>query len=238
MSPFSQALGPAEFFLSLVASYLPRFYRERWFGTVTPDLRRGALLTGIGQMLVCLGLFVFGYLRWIAYLGALFAQAYAASGMEMSERNYAAGVGMTALTSYMLRPVTLVLVYFTLEGLLRMTAALITSETVPTLPLVLVAFLHRRLEHNRQENYWGMRVHDVVQQGDGTDFDLRVLSCRPKDWGSLVTLSYDGELYVVEGVERAPSPRRFAYLLRKLPPGTVARGLREYDPEEPVKSAR
>lgn len=224
--------GPLEFLLSLGASYLPRLYRERWIGPVAPDLARGALLTGIAQMFVCLALFVLGYLRWFAYVGALLAQAAATSTVAISERDFAAGMGMTVMISYLLRPTTMLLTYFGLEGMVRMAAALVTGETVPTLPLVLAAVVQRKLERRRQEKHWGMRVPDLVEQGSGCD--LRILSCRPKDWGSLVTLQYGGELYVVTGEERAAAPRRFVYLLQRLPAGAVARGLREYNPQESV----
>lgn len=224
--------GPAEFLLSLGASYLPRFYRERWIGPVAPDLARGALLTGIAQMAVCLALFILGYLRWFAYVGALLARAAASSTVAISERDFAAGMGMTVMISYLLRPTTMLVTYFGFEGMVRMAAAIVTGETVPTLPLLLAALLQKRLEHRRREKLWGVRVPDVVEQGSGCD--LRILSCRPKDWGSLVTLQYRGELYVVVREERAAAPRRFVYLLNRLPAGTVARGLREYDPQEPV----
>lgn len=224
--------GPAEFLLTLGASYLPQYYRERWIGPVAPDLARGALLTGIAQAVVCLGLYIFGYLRWFAYVGALLARAAASSTVAISERDFAAGMGMTVMISYLLRPTTMLVTYFALEGTVRMAAALVTGETVPTLPLVLAALVQRKIEHRRREKRWGVRVPDLVEQGTGSD--LRILSCRPKDWGSLVTLQYRGELYVVTGEESAAAPRRFVYLLNRLPAGTVARGLRDYDPQEPV----
>ncbi len=227
------ARGAGEFCLSLGASYLPRFYRERWIHGPAPDLRRGALVSGILQFFLCLALLIFGYFRWIVYIGAAFARAYAAHEIkDLSQSGYQAGVGMVSYISYLLRPTTIVIAYFAAEGITRFAAALLTGETIGSGPLFLVGLLHRRVERKRREKFLGPLVADVVQAGDGVSCDLRIASCRPKDWGSLVTLRYAGKLYILAAHGTAPAPRRFVYQLKELPAGTVARGLRDYDPNE------
>lgn len=225
-----------DFVVFLGASFLPRYYRQRWIGPVSPDLGRGALFTGIIQLLLCFALLIIGYFRWLADIGTLFAQNYIRSGgAPMSGEMYSAGVGVTAYVSYLLRPTTILLMYFAVEGAARLTAAVVTGETIPTLPLVLAALIQKRVARRRLENYWGALVPDVVDTAP-QGYDLLIRSCRPKDWGSLVTLSYGGQLYIVAAMDTGPAPRRFLYLLKKLPRGTVARGLREYDPAEVVAS--
>jgi len=79
----------------------------------------------------------------------------------------------------------------------------------------------------------GPRVADGVERGDGKQYDLRIASCRQKsNWDRLLTVAYEGEFYEVVQEESGSPPRRFVYLLRKIPPSKVIRGLHHYHPEE------
>jgi hypothetical protein len=50
-----------------------------------------------------------------------------------------------------------------------------------------------------------------------------------------MTVAYEGEFYEIVREEQTAPPRRFVYLLRKIPPGKVIRGLHHYRPEESLE---
>jgi hypothetical protein len=137
---------------------------------------------------------------------------------------------------YMILPVTLLLIYFLIEGLVRFSAALVTGEVVGTMPLHLVAWARARVRQMAAERALGPVVADEVQAGEGHDCVLRVLSCRPKEgWNHLMTVSYNDVLYEVASQQAGTPPRRYVYLLRFKPEHKVVRGLHLYDPEEVLK---
>jgi hypothetical protein len=76
-----------------------------------------------------------------------------------------------------------------------------------------------------------------VAECNGTDYDLRIESCRPKPWTALTTISYNDQLYEVAREFTGSPPRRFVYLLRKAPERKLVRGLHHYSPEETLHKA-
>lgn len=180
---------------------------------------------------------------WIASSAALAASylhlAFLRGGVlpGASEPGGAQAIPLGLVAEFFLQPTTLPLIYLWADSSVR-TVAGITGEDRPLLVLGLIDFLHRRVRRARALRELGPLVPDNIFRGDGTQFDLRIESCRPKDWGPLVALSHQDEFFHVTGMDIGPPPRRFLYFLRKLPPGTVARGLRAYDPKEAVKAGR
>lgn len=75
-------------------------------------------------------------------------------------------------------------------------------------------------------------VADLVEPGDGAEFDLRIASCREKFWDHLITLSYGDRLYEVAEERQGEPPRPFLYLLRFHPANKVVRRIHHYDPNE------
>ena len=137
---------------------------------------------------------------------------------------------------FLVHPLSWVLIYFTLEGAVRLLAAFITEETYPTLPLYLVARWQQSREETRAEQAMGPLVMDRVERGDGTKSDWRIASCRPKPkWDDLMTVVYQDEYYEVAGYEKGARPRPYIYLLRKIPKGKVIRGLHPYRPDEVLR---
>lgn len=78
----------------------------------------------------------------------------------------------------------------------------------------------------------GPPVADQVEPGDGTEFDLRIASCREKFWDHLLTLSYGDRLYEVAEEREGEPPHPFLYLLRFHPANKVVRRIHHYDPNE------
>jgi hypothetical protein len=77
----------------------------------------------------------------------------------------------------------------------------------------------------------------VVEPGAPGNYDLKIRSCRRKQWSYLTTILYNDQLYVLHGEESGLAPRRFVYLLRCKPEQKVVRGLQCYDPEEPLRES-
>lgn len=75
-------------------------------------------------------------------------------------------------------------------------------------------------------------VADVVEPGDGAEFDLRIASCREKSWDSLITVSYEDRLYELAEERVEEGPRPFLYLLRFQPANKIVRRIHRYDPYE------
>jgi hypothetical protein len=78
----------------------------------------------------------------------------------------------------------------------------------------------------------GPPVTDLVEPGDGAEFDLRIASCREKFWDHLLTISYADRLYAVSEEREGEPPRPFLYWLRFHPANKVVRRIHHYDPDE------
>ena len=78
-------------------------------------------------------------------------------------------------------------------------------------------------------------IADEVEPGDGTEFDLRIASCREKSWDPLITISYEDRLYEVSEERPGEPPRPFLYLLRFHPANKVVRRIHRYDPYETLR---
>jgi hypothetical protein len=116
------------------------------------------------------------------------------------------------------------------EGFVRVTAAVATSEELPTLPLFLLSLLDARAREYRRERALGPRVVDVVQVEGASD--LLIASCRSKPWNQLTTIRYQDQLYELARTNQGAKPRPFLYLLRRIPPSKLVRGIHDYSPEE------
>ena len=215
-------------------SLWPKRYRP---GTeVSPG---SAIASGLIQLLVCLTGFIYRYFVFIgldlfgARRTALHAVEVGGSSTGMPADVLLAGTGVLVLMEYLIQPLSLVLIYFTFEGLLRAVAAFITGEIVPMMPLVLVAWVHGKIGDAKAERALGERIPDLVEPVESPDIKLCIRSCRPKEsWNHLMTVFYKDEMYEI--AEEAPGnfPHQFIYLLRRKPDHKVVRGTHHYDPNE------
>lgn len=233
----SFAAGVGRFPLAMALSYLPAPWRRKLGLVDAGDLRTPALISGILQIAGCAALIVLRYPAFVKSTMAAEGMERAQLGaMEKGGETAVMGFGLVLLAAYLVHPITLLLDYFCLEGLVRALAAFVTGEAVPTLPLVGVAWVQQRRGAAAAEKALGPRVVDLVQPGDGSLYDLLIASCRPKQgWDHLMTVSYQEKLYEVTHHEEGAPPRRFLYHLRKKPEGKVVRGLYHYDPAEVLR---
>jgi hypothetical protein len=218
------------FLTRLPLSLVPEAWRARWFRGAAANLVSGAILTGIAELIICLAALGWRYPAFVRsqFTGAMGTAAMA--GMEKGGETAVMGLGPLLLFAYLIQPLSMVLVYFLLEGAVRVAAAVITSEVLPTAPLFLASLLDGKARAYRRENALGPRVIDIVQpEGAG---DLLVASCRPKAWTQLTTIRYHDQLYELVRSNQGAKPRAFLYLLRKIPPHKVVRGVCDYSPDE------
>ncbi len=219
--------------LSMLLSLLPKAWRRGWGATYEIDLARGALVSGLLECLGCAFAYGWRYLWFLdARVGDMAMQVIAKDATTVLDaRSVQFGMGFITMLDYMIRPVSVLLMYFAFEGLVRFIASFVSDEVVGTMPLHVVAWAHQRVARARAERALGPRIADEVQVGIEERY-VRILSCRPKPgWDHLITVSYKDELYEVTRCEQGPPPRPSIYLLRPAPAHKVVRGLEQYDPE-------
>jgi hypothetical protein len=219
-------------FFALLLSFLPKRYRDHF----TPfEIPSGAVvLSGFLQIFLSLGLLIGDYHAFMtARLAALPLETMEKVG-EKGGESAIMGFGGFFLMEYILRLTTILLLYFLLEGGVRIIAAVAAQECVPTLPLKLVEYADTQLSAKSQERRMGARIRDEVLL-DANGQALQIFSCRPKPWTQLTSISHEGQFYELVSESKAAAPRPFVYVLRKKPPTVVIRGIYAYDPDEVVQ---
>ncbi len=219
--------------LAIPVSLLPEFWRKRWYPTAGVDVSRGAFISGLVEILICIPAFVVGYIFFLdANVKALGGEVMRQGAEEVLVSEHVQfGMGIMSLGTYVLRPTTLLLMFFALDGVLRAFAAAITGESLATAPLALAGFVHRVIEHRRAERSLGPRVVDEVQKNTGA-CDLYIMSCRQKPWTELTTVEYEGKLYELVVQREGVAPRPYVYILKLIPKNKLVRGLHHYAPDE------
>jgi hypothetical protein len=216
----------ATYILGPIFTLLPRRWRERVFQTTAGRMARAAIISGIVESILAL----FAIVVWYSIYVAMAANTATHSGALVPDE-YANRVGTFAYMLFWLNPITWIVAYFGLEGVARSLAALTSGEVYGTLPLCAADYIVRRVKKHRAKPELPL-VADEIIPGDACD--MRIASCRNKpDWEYPFTIHYAGAYFqVIANVHLAAGPRPYVYSFRRLPAGEVARGLKEYDPEE------
>lgn len=221
------------YLLGLLLVLLPETYRRRLGGRLEINWTRAALLSGPAQALGA------GLLLFVRYLdffqrkvGEMGGKAIEAGKEEiLADRGVQMGLGFYATLEYLLQPLTLLLIYFAIEGLVRLLAALSTEQAIGSLPLYLFELGRARTAEIRRERALGLRVPDQVSRSGAQE--VVIASCRPRDtWDHLTTIEYQGDYYELAETLAGRPPRPYVYRLRPIPPGKVIRGIHHYDPDE------
>jgi hypothetical protein len=219
----------------MFVSLFPTGLRVRWARASDANLRTATIVSGLAEAIVCLLINVIRYLNFLDWRVGTIGDAAIKRGAEDALGSIAVqfGSGYAAAVEYVFSPLCLLLTYFTVEGTVRTLAAMVQDEVVGTLPLHLLDLAAERVKLARQERAMGPRVIDRVERCRGISYDLHVASCRPKaGWNEAATIEFEGEYYELYEQKTAGAPRRFVYLLRKISPGKVIRGLHHYQPDE------
>ena len=219
-------------------SFLPFQYRKGFNLENGKELRPATIVSGLVQTLVC----------WVVYLLLFTAQITSTmgnagravletqTGLEMDELAVRLATGTLGLANFAFQPLNMFVLYLAAEGLIRTTAALVSHETLGTLPLYIVGWIRRRVDGVQHKKALGPLVADELQPAADPTHDIRVLSCRPKlEWNPYITVRFRSEFYVLVEEEIGISPRPFVYRLRKNPVGRLVVVIREYALDDPVK---
>ena len=229
------------FIEAMVGALLPQQYRRRWAWTWEANLRAGGICSGLAEAVISVGLIFYRYFAFMEWrMGTIYDAALSRpGGRDMAGDAAVYGAGFTTMVEYAFRPLTLLLLYFTIEGVVRLLAAAVVDECVGTMPLYLLASGLDRLNQAWKERQLPPRVLDEVQICKGISYDLCIASCRPKpSWDRLLTIEYNDELYELFDEKTGTAARPYLYQLRKLTPGRIVRGLHHYHPDEALTKKR
>ena len=217
------------FFRGIFYSLLPKDYWRSWRPSSTVDFARSAMASGFLESAVSFSLLGRDYLHFFAIRAR---QMEAATEANQTTQLYFL---LLVTIEYVFHPLSLILLVLSGEGVLRFAAAFISDEVVPSLPIKLVFFVRDRLEARRKSRLLGPEVPDLLEQLPGKDGGLRICAQQPKEgWRASISVAVDGEFYEITQVETGIGQRPFTYRLRKLPAGTVIRGMYRYDrPAQP-----
>ena len=147
-----------------------------------------------------------------------------------------AGIVVFLVIEYLIHPLAFLLLYLTVEGLVRFGGALVTGEVLPSF-FVFLAFKAARLAAKRQERrrIAALPPDTLERLPDGR---IRITSAQPKPgWNSSITIGVNGEWFEVERMDEDAAPRSYIYTLRPSPPGKILRGYQDYDAASALRAA-
>ena len=126
--------------LSMLVSLLPRRWRQ-WFST-DYDMWPAAAACAISQYVTCVVCLIVYYVSALQRMLEGFAGATVAQGREEALAVPAVqfGAGFAALTQFVFHPLSLLLFYLILEGLVRFLAVVVSHEIIGTMPLYLIGW--------------------------------------------------------------------------------------------------
>jgi hypothetical protein len=131
---------------------------------------------------------------------------------------------------YLIHPLSLVLLYLTIEGALRFLSIFFTGENYPSLILVAGLKVRRAIAASRSAR--NPSLPDEIRFEPDSEHILKILSCKPKDeWRELMTLEYRDEFFELAEISKSASAERpFGYYFRRKHPGAVIRKFIRFDP--------
>jgi hypothetical protein len=216
------------FFLGILYSFLPRAYWGGWRPSSTVDFARSALVSGLVECVGSLYFLIDGYLH---FLVVRTQQMSAVSDANEGTQFYLLAV----LTfEYALHPLSLIGLCLAGEGAFRAWIAFFTDEATPSFLLRVAALVQHRRETKRREAALGPEIPDLFERIGDEGSELRISAQRPKEgWRRSMAVAVEDEFYEIVAVETAAGVRSCVYILRKMPPGRVIRGMYRYDPPQP-----
>jgi len=137
-------------------------------------------------------------------------------------------VALIVFLNFMIHPLSLLLLYLAIEGLVRFAGGMITGEIAPNLLVSLYFKTANSTSRSLARRHGPAPMADIADRlSDGR---IRISCASQKTgWNSSITVGIGGQWFEVESEEQAPPPRAFVYVLRPASPGKVLRGYQEYD---------
>jgi hypothetical protein len=214
----------------VLLSFCPEAVRKTFRPESSLRTLRAATWTGLFQFLLL------GYAAVLRYKSFFFTRAQQlAPHVAGASEGVQAGVAIVISLEFLLYPVSILLLYFALEGFIRFVGGLATSEIVPSLPVTVAFRLTDAVKRRRQDRQDRLLPPDTIEMVPGQR--LRIAAASPKvRWTQSITIGIRGQWYEVETQEEGTAQRRFVYLLRPAPVGKVLRGYEEYDVDSALAS--
>lgn len=204
-------------------AFLPESMRAVHRPHSTVSLVRATIITGMLQFLLFAVLTIlrfkaFALLRrqqWSPVIGG------ASDAVQIT--------AMLILTlEFLIHPLSIVLVYFSIEGLTRFISGLVLEQPLGTLPAFLTAKFLARRRDKQATDYAKRQSPDLVETLSNGEY-VRIASCLPKPtWNVSITIGIQGEWYLVEKEEEGVHPHVYIYVLKRAPTGRVLRSYEEY----------
>ena len=208
-------------------SFCPTAMRQKIRPYSPSTMVRAAIWLGLAQVFLCSFVLVARYRHFFAARARLWSPQ-----MTGTPEWFQSGTAVLITFEFLLYPISLILLYLAVEGVVRFAAGVITSEAVPTLPVWLgfkLIQLRQRRKQVRRLNSLPPDRFEVL-----SDQRLRISSTLPKaGWNGSITISIDDRWYEIESEGVGSAPCRYTYVLRPASPGKILRRLERYPPSSP-----
>ena len=248
MAVLTYLLGP---FLAL----LPQRWRDLLPARSAVKWHRATVLSGLGESVIALIALVYWYSYSVARWADNAVDAAIRAGASIDPRT----VGFAALAIWAMHPLTWLITYCGIEGMIRLVGAAFTENNLGTLPLFLADKVFLKLTGQSQPSAAKVAGYkegnlasytsairektrlktlpevpdELFISGNGPDEMLEIRACRRKeDWNPPRTVRYHDTFYRLEASSEGMPPRPFRYTLRKLSAGVMGRTVLVYKPEE------
>ena len=250
----SYTLGP---FLA----FLPKRWRESLPFHASVDWRPAVLLSGFLECAAALIALVY----WYSYSVTHWATDAVFSAIQNGAEINPNAIGFAGLAVMFLHPLTWIIAYCGVEGIVRLCAAF-TDTTLGVLPLFLADKIYLQLARGGNplsvgtdkfsQSHLASGIRAVRERAlmatlplvpdelhfttKGSDEFLEIHSCRVKTkWTPPRVVRHEDRYYQLEACSERSAPRPFVYTLRRLPAGVPGRTVLIYSPElAPVRMVR
>jgi hypothetical protein len=244
----SYTLGP---FLAI----LPRRWRESLPLQESVHWKPAIALSGILESVIALIALIY----WYSYSVTHWAQDTVFSAMQNGAEIDPKTIGFAALAVMFLHPLTWIIVYCGVEGVVRLCAAF-TDTTLGVLPLFLADKMYLQVVRGRNplvigtdnfsQSHLASGIRAVREKAltaslplipdelrftkDAAEELLEIRACRPKpDWTPPRIMRHEDRYYRLQSFSTGAAPRPFLYILRRLSAGVPGRAVLVYSPEQP-----
>jgi len=233
-------------------SFLPSRWRAALPLSSSVNWPVAAALSAILEFLLA----VLAFLAWYSYSVTHWAADAVGSAIRNGADIPPNGVGLAALATMLLHPLTWLIVFFQLEAIVRFLAGAFTHKAFGTFPLFLLDKILARLgaigvarppaETDRAWSSFVSAVRqrinslrlpvlpdELVHTKDADGEVLAVCSSHPKPgWDPPRVVFSDNVYYRLERISEQPGTRPYVYFLRRLSAGVPGRSVIQYSPRD------
>lgn len=176
--------------------------------------------------------FFFAYLLAVRYSYFLAARAKLwGPVLRRTSEVFQSGTLIIVTMEFLIYPVSLVLLYFCLEGMARFATGLIGSEVVPSLPVFLGFKLKTHFQSRRETDRVRQLPPDVLTTLPDGRVRIATAHARPSWSNPNHTIGIGGVHYELDRMDKGALPHPFVFFLRRAPLGKIRRTYEEYDAE-------